>query len=90
MPPNLAEQPQSALLASRHATTSRAAGVSYFCHLAHADPPVGRTGETMTVVALAYAVMRQMMELLPEGEEVVGAGGAVRRSAVWGGEVRGA
>ncbi|KAH7045279.1 hypothetical protein B0J12DRAFT_787205 [Macrophomina phaseolina] len=71
-PWELGEETEAALIASRYAAASRAAGVSvvsFFCSLERADPPEGRTRETMALVALGYAVIRQLVELLPESEE---------------------
>lgn len=43
--------------------------MSWFCALdGGAAAPAGRTRETVALVAAAYAVVRQLVELLPEGE----------------------
>jgi hypothetical protein len=38
---------------------------SYFCQLSAPEPPAGRTRETIEAVALVYALIRQLIELLP-------------------------
>lgn len=40
--------------------------VSYFCELSHDDPPANRTRESMELSALLYAMIRQVINVLPE------------------------
>lgn len=82
-----AHETQASLLASRYATASRAAGVSvisFFCRLSRADPPAGRTRETVALVALAYAAIRQLAEMLPESEGEAGGGRGRSGDATFG------
>lgn len=55
-------------LAARYSTYAREGNVpiaSYFCRLSAAEPPSSRTRETIEAVALLYAIIRQLIELLP-------------------------
>ncbi|KAF2136426.1 uncharacterized protein K452DRAFT_362533 [Aplosporella prunicola CBS 121167] len=85
--PELAEETQSARIASRYATATRKVGiavVSYFCTLSRDEVPTGRTAETIELVSLMYALIRQLVELLPEkeaGERRFGDGFGVERFA---------
>lgn len=62
------EETHSALVSARFATAARASKVptvSYFCRLSRKTPPPWRTGETIELVGATYALIRQLVELLP-------------------------
>ncbi|KAK0610236.1 hypothetical protein DIS24_g12134 [Lasiodiplodia hormozganensis] len=66
------EETHSALLAARFAASARDSNVptlSYFCQLSLAPVPEWRTKETVELVRLAYALIRQLVEILPDGKE---------------------
>lgn len=66
------EDTHSALLAARFAASARDSKVptlSYFCQLSRAPVPEWRTRETVELVRLAYALIRQLVEILPDGKE---------------------
>jgi len=55
-------------IAAYYAYESRSAKIpvcSYFCQLSNEEPPAGRTRETIELTALAYSLLRQLIELLP-------------------------
>lgn len=54
--------------AAAYSSLARDAGVpviSYFCELSHDEPPQNRTRETMELTALLYAMIRQVINILP-------------------------
>ncbi|KAF9630312.1 hypothetical protein BFW01_g874 [Lasiodiplodia theobromae] len=66
------EETHSALLATRFASSVRDSKVptlSYFCQLSRAPVPEWRTRETVELARLAYALIRQLVEVLPDGKE---------------------
>ncbi|GME56662.1 hypothetical protein GTA08_BOTSDO13225 [Neofusicoccum parvum] len=90
-PASLAPSTPTSRIAARWAAAARAAAgasvVSWFCALdgGGAAAPAGRTRETVALVAAAYAVVRQLVELLPEGEgRAFGALGPERFAAMDG------
>lgn len=92
----MAEETQTARIAARYATATRNSGVSvvsYFCNLAREEPARGRTRETVELVALAYAVIRQLVELLdteaePGEEHLYGQDFGPKRFAALDGTLR--
>ncbi|SPO04178.1 uncharacterized protein DNG_06861 [Cephalotrichum gorgonifer] len=54
--------------ASVYASLARNAGVpvvSYFCELSHDEPPANRTRESVELSAVPYAMIRQLINILP-------------------------
>ncbi|OJD32544.1 phytanoyl-dioxygenase family protein [Diplodia corticola] len=68
-PMELGVETHSALLAATFTASVRESKVptlSYFCRLSHSVPS-GRTRETVELVHLTYALIRQLVEILPDG-----------------------
>lgn len=57
------------LLTSNYIRAAKTAGipyVSYFCNIAHEPPPAGRLRETVGLVQLLYALLKQLVIYLPK------------------------
>lgn len=67
-PNDLREESSTSLVAAQLCCLLREAKfpvVSFFCSLSHEEPPEGRCRETVGLVALIYALIRQLTELIP-------------------------
>jgi hypothetical protein len=67
-PATFSKDDPSRTVVSRCIRAARGAGIpciSYFCTLAHEDPPPGRTRATVETVGLLYALIKQLLLYLP-------------------------
>lgn len=67
-PASLSESSSSQLIASNYVRAARAAGlpcISYFCSLTNEEPPKGRLRETIGLVSLVYALIKQLISHIP-------------------------